>query len=134
MENNNYTINYKGDLRVEMTHLKSNTTIFSDAPVDNNGKGNAFSPTDLLASSLTSCMLTIMGIHFEKKGRKLTEISCEVKKVMTSNPRKIAEIHIEFDFLANTFDEADMRAIRHIIKTCPVSLSIHPELKVITNV
>ncbi len=133
MKDKNYTITYEGNLRVKMTHLKSATTIYSDAPLDNNGKGEAFSPTDLLASALTSCILTIMGIHFQKKGRELSPIDCSVKKTMQNDPRRVAKVEIEFDFKENKFDERDRAAIKRIADTCPVSLSLHPDLEVVTN-
>lgn len=129
----NYEISYEGDLRVRMKHLKSDTTIYSDAPVDNHGKGAAFSPTDLLVSSLVSCILTIIGIHFQKKGRKLAVIQVDAQKVMYDKPRRVGEIHMRFDFGDNHFSDKELKRIRKIVKTCPVSHSIHPEIKMFTN-
>ncbi len=133
MDQKNYLITYTGDLRVELTHLKSSSVIYTDAPTDNNGKGEAFSPTDLLASSLVSCILTIAGIHYDKKGIRLLPIKCEVRKVMFSAPRRVGEIHIAFDFGENNFEEKEVKIMRHIVETCPVSLSLNPEIKVVTN-
>ncbi|MDG1913442.1 MAG: OsmC family protein [Crocinitomix sp.] len=133
MENKNYTITYKGALRVKMIHEKSGTEIYSDAPVDNNGKGESFSPTDLLVSSLVSCILTIAGIHYEKKGIVLKPINCDVKKVMYPAPRRIGEIAIDFDFGENDFGEKDKEIFKRITATCPVTLSINSEIILKTN-
>lgn len=133
MENKNYTITYEGALRVKMVHEKSATKIYTDAPVDNNGKGESFSPTDLLVSSLVSCILTIAGIHYEKKGITLKPIICEVKKVMYPEPRRVGEIAIDFDFGANHLEEKDKEIFKRIVETCPVTLSINPEIKLKTN-
>ena len=89
---------YLGNLRTSSTHLQSGKNILTDAPVDNNGKGEAFSPTDLVASALGSCMVTIMGIVAENNGHKLDGLAWEVTKVMQSNPRKIAEIIVDFQW------------------------------------
>ncbi len=133
MEDKNYLITYKGDLRVEMTHLKSGAVILSDAPLDNNGKGASFSPTDLLVSALTSCILTIIGIHYKKKGINLKPIFCEVKKVMYKEPRRVGEIQIDFDFGKNVFTKKDYDIIQKIVDTCPVTESLSPEIKLKTN-
>lgn len=124
------TTKYLGQLRTESIHLKSQNKIITDAPTDNNGKGEAFSPTDLLAASLASCMFTIMGIVAEKNALKIDGASCEVTKIMTKTaPRKIAEIIVEFNFLANDFDENQKELLRQAAYSCPVALSIHPDLK-----
>lgn len=115
----NYEISYEGDLSVKMTHLKSETTIYSDAPIDNNGKGASFSPTDLLVNALVSCVLTIIGIHFNKKNKSITKITADTQRVMYSEPRRVGEIHIEFDFGENNFDDKDLAIIKRIIETCP---------------
>ena len=91
-------IEYQGNLRTEAVHLKSNNTIITDAPIDNQGKGEAFSPTDLVATGLGSCMLTIIGIKAQNSNIKLGNISVAVTKVMTSNPRRINEIILEFSY------------------------------------
>src|ERR1043165_9590303 len=87
---------YLGELRTEATHLKSGNKIITDAPLDNNGKGEAFSPTDLTCASLNSCMMTLMGILAEREGIELTGLRSEIVKIMASNPRKIAEVQITF--------------------------------------
>ena len=129
----NYEISYEGDLSVKMTHLKSETTIYSDAPIDNNGKGASFSPTDLLVNALVSCVLTIIGIHFNKKNKSITKITADTQKVMYSEPRRVGEILIEFDFGENNFDDKDLAIIKRIIETCPVTLSVSKEIKIFTN-
>lgn len=129
----NYEISYEGDLRVKMTHLKSGTTFYSDAPTDNNGKGESFSPTDLLVNALVSCVLTIIGIHFKKKDRNIKRINAGTKKVMYADPRRVGEVLIEFDFGENEFDERDLIAIKKIVESCPVTLSINTDIKIQTN-
>lgn len=124
---------YEGDLRVRLHHLKSGTKILTDAPIDNQGKGGAFSPTDLLAASLASCILTIAGIHFRQKNIELTEIKCDVRKIMASNPRKIAEVQLEFDFGINNFGRKELLIFQSIIETCPVTLSLNPSVKINSN-
>ena len=133
MENKNYTITYEGNLRVQLIHEKSGSIVHTDAPLDNNGKGAAFSPTDLLTASLVSCILTIAGIHYEKKGISLSPIVCEVKKVMYPNPRRVGEILIEFEFGENEFDEKDIEIFKRIVDTCPVTNSLNPEILIQTN-
>jgi uncharacterized OsmC-like protein len=129
----NYEITYEGDLRVKMKHLKSGTIIHSDAPLDNHGKGESFSPTDLMVSSLVSCVLTIVGIHFRKKERNLSAIHADTQKVMYSEPRRIGEIHIWFDFGTNNFTVKELKIIRQIIETCPVTQSVHPAIEIQSN-
>lgn len=129
----NYTIHYKGDLRCEALHERSGSQLITDAPIDNNGKGEKFSPTDLVATALTTCILTIAGIEFKKKGKELTDIKCDVKKVMASNPRRIQEIIIHFDLLNNQLTEDELHEFRHIVHHCPVSESLSADLKITSN-
>ena len=89
---------YKGDLRTEAPHLRSGQIIITDAPVDNQGKGEAFSPTDLVATALASCMLTIMGIVAKRDGIKMEGTTAEVEKIMASDPRRIREIRLKINF------------------------------------
>src|SRR5580765_6730244 len=96
-------ITYLGDLRTENVHEKSGVKIITDAPPDNQGKGEAFSPTDLLAASLGSCMLTIMGIKARTNGWNIEGAKIKVTKVMASDPRRVSEIHIEFDMPKSNF-------------------------------
>lgn len=133
MEKIDYKIKYEGALRTTSIHLRSGEKINTDAPVDNNGKGSAFSPTDLVAVSLATCMLTVVGIYFDKRDRKLSEIRCDVAKRMASDPRRIAEISIVFDFCDNVFNEDDFKAIKRVAMSCPVANSLSPEIIIATN-
>lgn len=129
----NFDVTYKGNLRTNCVHLKSASSIETDAPTDNNGKGERFSPTDLVATALCSCMLTVIGIHFEKKGIQLTDIRCDVQKIMAANPRRIDEIIINFDFGANQFSDKEYQIIHKLADTCPVSNSLSTDIKITTN-
>lgn len=121
--------NYIGNLRTEATHLQSGTKLVTDAPVDNQGKGEFFSPTDLVATSLGSCMITIMGIAARTHGFNIDGASWTVTKIMADNPRRIGEIIVELRFPPNEFTEQQKRVIEHISRNCPVALSLHPDLK-----
>ena len=118
---------YKGDLRTEAFHLQSGETIITDAPVDNEGKGEAFSPTDLLATALASCMLTIMGIVAKRDGIDMEGATAEVEKIMASNPRRIGEIRLKINFVHPITDK-DQAKLERAAHTCPVSGSLHTEL------
>ncbi|WP_374165641.1 OsmC family protein [Arcticibacter sp. MXS-1] len=120
---------YKGDLRTEATHLQSGEKIITDAPVDNQGKGQAFSPTDLLATSLGSCMLTIMGIAARERGIDLDGIGCSVTKIMGTDPRRVTELHVSFDLKGRDFSDKEKAVLEHAAKTCPVFYSLHPEIR-----
>ena len=124
---------YLGNLRTSSTHLQSGKNILTDAPVDNNGKGEAFSPTDLVASALGSCMVTIMGIVAENNGHKLDGLDWEVTKVMQSNPRKIAEIIVDFQWEDPISDPVLIQKLKNAAKTCPVALSLDSEIKQTIN-
>lgn len=124
----NFNVKYTSGLRTEMTHLASGTSVITDAPVDNKGKGEVFSPTDLVAASLASCMLTIMGIAANEHGFSIDGANAAVTKVMYSNPRRIGEIHIDISFPV-TYSNKHKKIIAHASKTCPVAMSLHPELK-----
>lgn len=119
---------YKGNLRTEATHPQSGTTIFTDAPVDNHGKGESFSPTDLLAASLGSCMLTIMGIAAQTHGFDIDGTKVETTKIMGTNPRRVTEIAVEFFFPRN-YSDKERKIIELAAKECPVGKSLHPDLK-----
>jgi putative redox protein len=116
---------YLGDLRTEITHLRSGSVITTDAPVDNKGKGENFSPTDMVASALGSCILTIMGIAAREHSFSIDGSSCTITKIMTENPRKIGEIRIEFDFTANEYSDKQKKILDYCVKTCPVALSLN---------
>lgn len=120
---------YLGNLRTEMTHLQSNTQVITDAPVDNKGKGEAFSPTDLVAAALGSCMVTIMGIVADRDGLEINGLTWEVTKVMNSQPRKIAEVIVNFYWENPPQDDKMLQKLKNAAKTCPVALSLDPELK-----
>ncbi|MCX6260049.1 MAG: OsmC family protein [Bacteroidia bacterium] len=115
---------YKGDLRTEITHLRSGSFITTDAPVDNKGKGENFSPTDLVASALGSCIFTIMGIAAREHGFSIDGASCKITKIMTEKPRKIGEIKIDFDFTENEYTDKQMKILEYCVKSCPVALSL----------
>ena len=124
------TIVYKGNLRTEMTHIQSDSLVETDAPVDNNGKGEHFSPTDLVATALGSCMLTIMGIACETHSINIEGSKAEITKIMQSNPRKISEIQLKIYLKGqNEYSEKEQKIIEKAALTCPVYLSLHPEMK-----
>ena len=121
-------VKYKGELRTEAEHLRSGKTIITDAPIDNQGKGEAFSPTDLVATALASCMLTIMGIVAERDEIELEGTIAEVEKIMAKNPRRIGEIKIKIKFSQKlNGDERDK--LERAAKSCPVSGSLNHNLK-----
>ena len=123
---------YLGEMRTEMTHVRSGSVIITDAPVDNKGKGEYFSPTDLVASALGSCIYTIMGIAAREHGFSIDGSSCSITKIMTDKPRKIGEIKIEFDLTSNSYTEKQKTILDYCVKTCPVALSLNES--VIQNV
>ncbi len=120
--------NYLGELRTKAKHVQSSQILITDAPVDNQGKGEAFSPTDLLATALGSCMLTIIGIAGREHGFSIDLTEIKITKVMASNPRRVGEVQIELFFPANNYSEKHKRIIRHAAESCPVALSLHPDL------
>jgi len=121
-------VKYKGELRTEAEHLRSGKTIITDAPIDNQGKGEAFSPTDLVATALASCMMTIMGIVAERDGIKLEGTVAEVEKIMAKNPRRIGEIKIKIKF-SQKLNRDEREKLERAAKTCPVSGSLNENLK-----
>jgi putative redox protein len=123
---------YNGSLRTTATHLRSGEEIMTDAPVDNNGKGEAFSPTDLLATSLANCMLTVMGIASYTHAIEIDGTMAEVTKVMAEAPRRVSEIHIEFSF-PNAYSDKQKKILEHAALTCPVAQSLHPDIKKVVN-
>ena len=121
---------YKGDLRTEATHLRSGTVIETDAPVDNQGKGERFSPTDLVATALATCIATTMGIGARTHNINIDGLVCDVEKIMAADPRRIAEIKVALTFpKGQSYDEKQMSLLKHIAETCPVARSLHPDLK-----
>ena len=119
---------YLGELRTHSTHLKSSDIIITDAPVDNNGKGNAFSPTDLVASALCSCMTTVMGICAEKNNFELPGSTAYVTKIMESHPRRISKIIIEINFDNNNLSDQQTEKLVAVAKGCPVAQSLSSDL------
>ena len=119
---------YVGELRTESTHLKSSNVIITDAPKDNNGKGNAFSPTDLVASALCSCMTTVMGICANKNQFDLPNSTAHITKVMSSHPRRISKIIIEINFDKNNLSEQNIEKLIAVAEGCPVAQSLSSDL------
>ena len=119
---------YIGGLRTSSTHLKSGEKIITDAPTDNNGKGEAFAPTDLVSSALCSCMTTVMGICAEKGGFAMPNSSAKITKIMSQEPRKIKEIHVKLDFEENNLSEAQKKKLKDVGENCPVAKSLHPDI------
>ncbi len=122
-------VSYLGSLRTEAKHVSSGAGLITDAPLDNQGKGESFSPTDLLSVSLGSCMFTIMGIAARTHQIKLEGATVKVTKIMVSDPRRVSEIHLDFDFPGLSFDEHQKVILERAARTCPVALSIHPDIK-----
>jgi putative redox protein len=122
---------YLGDLHTEAEHVKSGVKLITDAPPDNQGKGESFSPTDLLSASLGSCMMTIMAIAARTAGfepeLKGTEIN--ITKIMASEPRRVGEIMVEFNFPPNQFSEKQKKMLENAARACPVVKSLHEDLK-----
>jgi putative redox protein len=123
---------YLGGLRTEATHLQSGTKIITDAPTDNQGKGEAFSPTDLLAEALVSCVLTTMGIAANTHGINIDGTTAEVTKIMVPNPRRVAEVVVDLKFPGNYTDK-EKSILEHAALTCPVAVSLHPDVKKTTS-
>ncbi len=119
---------YIGDLKTEAEHLKNGSKIVTEAPEDNNGKGELFSPTDLFATSLGSCMLTIMGIAAQAHGFSIDGTRIETEKIMAANPRRVAELKLDIYLPRNDYSAKEMRFIETSVKTCPVANSIHPDI------
>ena len=120
-------VTYQGDLRTTAIHLQSSNEIITDAPVDNQGKGEAFSPTDLLATSLASCMLTIIGIKARDMDIDISGTMAEVTKVMAAEPRRVSEVHVAITF-NQKLDDKTQKIFYNTALTCPVAKSIHPDI------
>jgi uncharacterized OsmC-like protein len=118
---------YKNNLRTEAQHIASGQKIITDAPLDNNGKGEAFSPTDLVATALASCMITIMAIAAEKNGINISETSASVKKIMGTNPRTISDIVVEIK-MSKDLALKDRKRLEKAALACPVHKSLHPDM------
>ena len=118
---------YKNNLRTEAQHIASGQKIITDAPLDNNGKGEAFSPTDLVATALASCMITIMAIAAEKNGINISETIASVKKIMGTNQRTISDVIIEIT-MSKDLDLKDRKRLEKAALACPVHKSLHPDM------
>ena len=123
---------YNGNLRTTCTHLKSGNSFETDAPTDNNGKGERFSPTDLMATSLATCMLTVMGIKARTMGFDLDEMKMDVLKIMKADPRRVGGIELTVTIPAHleNLDEKSRTILKNTGHTCPVAMSIHPDIEV----
>ncbi len=122
------TVEYLGDYRTKATHLRSGTEIFTDAPLDNRGKGEMFSPTDLVATTYASCMSSIVAMFCDDHGLTFVGGKADVTKVMASDPRRIGEIIIELDLRGNNWNEKEREKIIRASKTCPVAKSVNNEI------
>jgi putative redox protein len=129
------TVVYKGNLRTELTHLLSGTVIENDAPIDNKGKGEKFSPTDLLATSLGSCMITTMAIRAADMNLNFDGTTIEITKIMSTDaPRRIVEIKANFNFTAQfVATDTQKEQLIKIARSCPVEKSLHPDIKLDIN-
>ena len=121
-------VTYLGDLRTSSIHINSGSEIISDAPLDNNGKGEAFSPTDTVANALASCMFTVMGIKAREMEVDFSGATAEVTKIMGTEPRRITEIHVTFEMNLEA-DEKIKTILERTAMTCPVFYSLHPDIK-----
>ena len=123
---------YNGDLRTTCTHLKSGSAIETDAPVDNNGKGERFSPTDLLATGLAACMITVMGIKARTMDFDLNDVKIDVQKTMDENPRRVIGIDLTFHIpeQLKTLDAKTIAILKNTAETCPIKKSLHPDIVV----
>lgn len=123
-------VTYQGELRTEAEHLRSGNVIHTDAPVDNNGKGEAFSPTDLVATAALTCMITMMGIKARKSDINMGEVSGSVKKIMVPAPRRIGELVIELNFEQHNLSDTEKTLLEAVALSCPVTRSLHPEVAI----
>ncbi len=123
------TVIYKGGLRTLLTHIESGNQVLTDAPKDNLGNGDYFSPTDLTATSLAACMLTTMGIKAEQMKIDLQGTKASVTKIMTSEPRRIAKIEVIVEFPDLDLDEKSQTILMNTAAKCPVAYSLHPDIE-----
>ncbi|MEM7375279.1 MAG: OsmC family protein [Bacteroidota bacterium] len=122
------TVHYEGQLRTQAIHVKSDNALLTDAPIDNHGKGETFSPTDLVATATVSCMITVMGIHAEKNQLDMGTVDGSVEKIMASGPRRIAALNIELVFQGHNLNESAKKRLEHIAIHCPVANSLSNEM------
>lgn len=120
---------YTGGLHCKATHIKSGVVIETDAPTDNHGKGESFSPTDSVANALGTCMLTTMGIAANGRGLNIDNASAKITKVMAAGPRRISEVHVEITFPPKNYTDEQKKTLEDIAINCPVAKSLHPDIK-----
>ena len=120
---------YLGDLRVECTHTQSGTKIITDAPVDNHGKGQAFSPTDLCATAVGACAMTIIGLYARNHGVDVTGAEMESTRSMSADPRRIGKVEVVFTMPDRPYSEKEKKVMERAAHTCPVHLSLHPDVE-----
>jgi len=121
-------VTYQGDLRTLMVHLRSGNEVITDAPTDNQGKGEAFSPTDLVATGLASCMLTVMGIKARDMNVNIDGTTATVNKIMAADPRRISQVEVTLTFPVGNFGEKEQKILENTALTCPVAKSLHPDI------
>ena len=125
-------VTYTGNLRTTCEHVRSGDSFITDAPIDNNGLGEAFSPTDTVATGLASCMMTMMGIKARDLGINMVETTAEVTKHMAADPRRISKIEVDLKLPTDITDK-HRKILENTARTCPVLYSLHPDIeKVIT--
>lgn len=124
-----YKITYEGDLRTRAIHQGSGEEIITDAPIDNQGNGRYFSPTDLASASLASCMMTIIGITAKNLGIELREMTSDVEKTMTASPRRIKKIKVQLDLTIHPNRVDEQKKLINAARKCPVALSLHPDIE-----
>ncbi|MBL0315027.1 MAG: OsmC family protein [Flavobacteriales bacterium] len=126
-------VSYQNGLRNKATHVRSGNKLITDAPPDNHGRGEAFSPTDLMCTSLASCMITLMGITADSKNITLGKIDADIEKIMASDPRRVSGIHLAISVEDKNFTEREKTILENAALTCPVAKSIHPDIDVQVN-
>lgn len=124
---------YIGELRTEAKHLASGKTFITDAPTDNHGRGEAFSPTDTVCAALGSCMLTLMGIAANNKNIAIGDMKVTVQKHMASNPRRIIKIEVGIEFKGGNYSDREKSILEHAAITCPVAKSLHPDIEQVVD-
>lgn len=120
---------YQGNLRTTLTHLASGQSFITDAPVDNNGRGEAFSPTDTVCAALSSCMMTLMGIYANRENIDLSGLSSTITKHMAADPRRISKIEIDFTWPNPQASDHQKMLLKRAALTCPVAYSLHPDIE-----
>ncbi|SDF67213.1 OsmC family protein [Desulfovibrio legallii] len=120
---------YLGDLRVECVHEQSGVRLITDAPTDNQGKGASFSPTDLCATALGACAMTIIGIYAQSHGVDVTGAKMRIAKTMSANPRRIGKVEVVFEMPDKDYSDKEKAIMERCTQTCPVHLTLHPDVE-----